>query len=176
MTTVNDIETDILVRDVRPEDAPELAELINAIIARGGTTAFQTPFTPQRLVDAYLIGPHMVSAVVAIDRETDRAEGFQILGDFGDPLADGPGDIGTYVRVDGKQRGVGTALFAATCAHARAKGLTTLNATIRADNIGGLTFYGKMGFVDHAVRHAVPLSDGTTADRVYKRYSLNSNG
>jgi len=163
------------VRDVRPEDAPELAELLNAIIARGGTTAFQTPFTPQQLADEYLIGAHMVSAVVASDRETGRAEGFQILGDFGDALAEGCGDIGTYVRIDGKQRGVGTALFAATCANARAKGLTMLNATIRGDNEGGLTFYRKMGFVDHAVRRGIPLADGTLADRVYKRFSLRNN-
>lgn len=161
------------VRDVRAEDAGELAELLNAIIARGGTTAFEEPFTPQGLSATYLIGPHMISAVVAVDRETGRFEGFQILGDFGDPMAGGTGDIGTYVRVDGKQRGVGTALFAATCANARARGVTVLNATIRGDNTGGRTFYGKMGFVDHAVRAGVPLADGTPVDRIYKRYFLN---
>ncbi len=161
------------VRDVEPEDAAELADLINAIIARGGTTAFETPFTPQGLADAYLIGPHMISAVAAFDRETGRAAGFQILGDFGDPMAQGTGDIGTYVRVDGKQRGVGTALFAATCANARARGVTTLNATIRGDNAGGLRFYGKMGFVDHAIRAAVPLAGGAPVDRIYKRFFLN---
>jgi len=172
MLTADDTQVELDVRDVRPDDAPELAELINAIIARGGTTAFQTPFTPQSLSDAYLIGPHMISAVVAVDRG-GRLEGFQILGDFGDPMAAGTGDIGTYVRVDGKQRGVGSALFAATCRNARAAGIDTLNATIRADNRGGLTFYGKMGFVDHAVNADVPLAGGTSVDRIYKRFRLN---
>ncbi len=162
----------LTVRDVCPEDAPELAELLNAIIARGGTTAFEVPFTADTLRDEYLIGPHMISCVVAVDEATGRLEGFQLLGDFGDPRAAGTGDIGTFVRVDGKQRGVGSALFAATCANARAAGVTTISAQIRADNSGGLTFYGKQGFVDHDVAPAVPLADGTPVDRIYKRYLL----
>ena len=161
------------IRSVLPEDAPELAELLNAIIARGGTTAFEQPFTPQALADEYLIGLHMVSAVVAVDRETGRAEGFQILGDFGHPLPAGWSDIGTYVRVDGKQKGVGTALFAATCANARAAGLSAINATIRGDNSGGLAFYSKSGFEEYASDPSVPLADGTPVGRVYKRYWLN---
>ena len=164
------------VRPVRPDDAPELADVINAIIARGGTTAFQKQFTAQELADAYLIGQHMFSAVVAIDRESGDAQGFQIVGDFNEPFPQDWGDIGTYVRVDGKQKGVGTALFAATSANARAQGLTAINATIRADNVGGLSYYSKMGFEDYAVDRAVPLADGTPVDRIHKRYLLKPNG
>ena len=163
----------IAVRDVRASDAPELADLFNAIIARGGTTAFEKPFTADGLRDGYLMGARTISCVVAVDDTTGRLEGFQMLGDFGDPMAAGTGDIGTFVRIDGKQRGVGRALFAATCANARAAGVGMLNASIRADNIGGLTFYTKLGFVDHAIRPAVPLADGTPVDRIYKRYALN---
>ena len=158
------------VRPVEPGDAPALADLINAIIARGGTTAFEEPFTPGHLADAYLFGPHMHSAVVALDG--DRYEGFQILGLFGDPMPEGWGDIGTFARVEGNRKGVGTALFAATCANARARGLTAINATIRGDNAGGLSFYGRMGFEDYAVDRAVPLKDGTPVDRVRKRFWL----
>ena len=165
--------SDLDIRDVRAEDAPELAELINAIIARGGTTAFEQPFTAEALRDTYLIGPQMVSAVAAVDGTSGRIEGFQILGDFGDDLPEGVADIGTYVSVDGKQRGVGRALFAVTCANARAAGLDAINATIRADNVGGLTYYGKMGFIDHSVKPALPLTDGTAVERICKRYALN---
>ncbi len=68
--------------------------------------------------------------------------------------------------------GAGTALFKATCDHARSIGLKALNATIRADNLGGLTYYGKMGFVDYKVDKAVPLNDGRLVDRISKRYLL----
>jgi len=160
------------VRPVRDEDADELAELLNEIIARGGTTALQEPFTGAALAQAYLTGPDVICCFVAVDRETGRLEGFQTLGRYPDLPAD-VGDIGTFARVGGTQRGVGSALFAATRAEAKARGLAEINATIRADNVGGLTFYGRMGFADHSVMKDVPLSDGTPVDRVRKRYPLD---
>ena len=39
----------IAMRPVTSADAAELAELLNAIIARGGTTALQQAFTPERV-------------------------------------------------------------------------------------------------------------------------------
>ena len=163
----------VTVRPVTSADAPELAELLNAIIARGGTTALQEPFTPERLDQNYLTGPEVLSCVVAVDDETGRLEGFQTLIRMAH-LPEGWGDIGTFARVDGIQRGVGTALFAATCERARALGLPAINAEIRADNSGGLTFYGKMGFEDYRVDAARPLKDGTPMDRMHKRYILNA--
>jgi L-amino acid N-acyltransferase YncA len=163
----------LTVRTVTSADAPELAELLNAIIARGGTTALEQPFTPERLDEKYLTGPNVISCVVAVDDETGRLEGFQTL--ITEPhLPGGWGDIGTFTRVDGIQRGVGSALFAATRDRARAQGLEAINAEIRADNSGGLTFYGKMGFEDYRVERARPLKDGTPMDRLFKRYVLNS--
>ena len=55
---------------------------------------------------------------------------------------------------------------------ARSIGLKALNATIRADNVSGLTYYGKMGFVDYKVDKAVALKDGQLVDRISKRYVL----
>ncbi len=159
------------IRDAAPGDALELAELLNAIIAQGGTTALEEAFTPERLAQAYLIGPSVLCCFVAVGRESGRLEGFQTLGRYPDLPAD-IGDIGTFARIDGKQRGVGSALFAATRQRARQLGLSGINATIRADNVGGLTFYGKMGFTDHSIARAVPLKDGRLVDRVSKRFSL----
>jgi L-amino acid N-acyltransferase YncA len=161
---------DLTVRAVTADDAAELAELLNAIIARGGTTALQQPFTAQRLADAYLTGPEVICCFVAEDA-AGQLLGFQTLGRY-PGLPDGWGDIGTFTRVGGVQRGVGTALFAATRAEARRQGLAGLNATIRADNAGGLAFYARMGFADHSRTQAVPLADGTPVDRVHKRFPL----
>lgn len=161
----------LFVRPVRDSDAAELADLLNAIIARGGTTALEEPFTAQRLAAAYLTGPKVICCFVAEDA-AGRLAGFQTLGRDPD-LPDGWGDIGTFARVDGTQRGVGTALFAATVAYARQAGLAGVNATIRADNTGGLAFYGRMGFRDHDVTPAVPLKDGAPVDRIHKRLSLD---
>jgi L-amino acid N-acyltransferase YncA len=161
----------LIVRPVAPDDAPALADLLNAVIARGGTTALEAPFTPDHLADTYLSGPNVHICLVAVDMVTGRIEGFQTLGRY-PGLPDDVGDIGTFARVDGVQRGIGSALFAEMAERARALGLSAINATIRADNAGGLAFYTKQGFIDHAVTLAVPLSDGTPVDRVHKRYPL----
>lgn len=159
------------VRPYQSDDAVEITELLNAIIARGGTTALEEAFTPAQLAETYLDGTNVLACFVAVDSTTGRIEGFQTLGRYPN-LPDDIGDIGTFARVDGKQRGVGSALFAAMVERARALGLSEINATIRTDNTGGLTFYGKQGFVDHAVTADIPLNDGTPVDRVHKRFAL----
>lgn len=160
-----------IVRQVKPDDASALADLLNAVIAQGGTTALETPFTPQALAHSYLDGPDVHACLVAVDTASGRIEGFQTLGRY-PTLPDDVGDIGTFARVDGVQRGVGSALFAAMIEAARAQGLSAINATIRADNAGGLAFYTKQGFVDHSVTNAVPLNDGAPIDRIHKRFAL----
>ncbi len=159
------------IRDVQPGDAGELAALLNAIIARGGTTALEEPFDAASLDAAYLTGPDVHCCVVAVDTATDRLEGFQTLGRRADLPAE-VGDIGTFARVDGTQRGIGTALFAATLVRARRLGLARINATIRADNDGGLAFYDKLGFTPDGISAPLPLRDGTPVARISKSFDL----
>jgi very-short-patch-repair endonuclease/L-amino acid N-acyltransferase YncA len=160
----------LIVRPVAAQDAPALADLLNAVIAAGGTTALQEPFTPEALDAAYLTGPTVHCCFVAED-EDGSLLGFQTLGRY-PGLPDDLGDIATFARIGGTQRGIGSALFAATTARATELGLSAINATIRGDNTGGLAFYTKQGFVDHDVTAGVPLKDGTPVDRVHKRFAL----
>jgi RimJ/RimL family protein N-acetyltransferase len=97
--------------------------------------------------------------------------GFQSLGRMKE-LPEGWGDIATFAAEGLTGRGIGSALFAATRAKALALGLHRINARIRADNTGGLTYYSRMGFVDYHVDRAVPLADGTPVDRVFKQLAL----
>jgi L-amino acid N-acyltransferase YncA len=158
------------IRPVRDADAPVLADLLNEIIARGGTTALEEPFAPEALAKYMLTGSDVICCFVAQDNE-GRLGGFQSLVRSGS-LPDGVGDIATFSRVGWVQKGTGSLLFAATRQAAKEKGLVAINATIRADNSGGLAFYGRLGFADHGISHAVPLRNGTPVDRVSKRYML----
>jgi L-amino acid N-acyltransferase YncA len=158
------------VRATVRADASALADLLNEIIAAGGTTAYETPFTPETFADAHIDGPAVITSMIAEDGDGSPM-GFQILL-ASDKLAPGWGDIGTFARRGSTARGIGSALFAATKAAAIAVGLKAINATIRADNTGGLAFYARMGFVDYAVMRAVPLADGTPVDRISRRYDL----
>lgn len=162
----------LTVRPVAADDAAELADLLNAVIAAGGTTALQDPYTPEALDAAYLTGPNVHCCFVAED-EDGTLLGFQTLGRY-PGLPEDVGDIGTFARIGGTQRGIGSALFAATAKRATELGLTAINATIRGDNTGGLAFYTKQGFVDHGVTEGVALKDGTPVDRVHKRFALEA--
>ena len=163
----------IHVRPARPDDAPALCAFLNEIIRIGGTTAHQTPFTPKSFAEHYLEGPGFVSCFVAED-ENGEPCAFQGL-ERSDGIPKDWADIGTFSRPGNKVKGAGTALFEATRDHARSIGFKALNATIRADNVGGLTYYGRMGFTDYKIDKAVPLSDGRLVDRISKRYLLDAD-
>jgi RimJ/RimL family protein N-acetyltransferase len=113
--------------------------------SRAETTAVEEPFTPDALATRLLIGPDVICCFVAVRRATRQLMGFQSL-ERSHGLPDDIGDIGTFVRVGLTQRGVGSMLFTATRTEAQRKKLQAINATIRADNIGGHAFYDRNGF------------------------------
>jgi very-short-patch-repair endonuclease/L-amino acid N-acyltransferase YncA len=162
----------LTVRPVEADDAAELAELLNAVIAAGGTTALEVPFTPEGLAETYLTGPNVLCCFVAED-DDGTLLGFQTLGRT-PGLPDDVGDIATFAAVGATRRGIGSELLEATGPRAVELGLTAINATIRSDNVGGLAFYAGQGFEDHSVTEGVPLRDGTLVDRVHKRLALAS--
>jgi L-amino acid N-acyltransferase YncA len=128
----------LTTRRATPDDAAAIAALINEIIKVGGTTAYETAFDRESADHEFISGPHVISCVLA---ESDgELLGFQIL--FGsteeEPQPDGWAAIGTYARVGQTRGGVGRALFEETKQAARAAGVRTIDATIRADNTGGL--------------------------------------
>jgi RimJ/RimL family protein N-acetyltransferase len=159
------------IRAAVSADAAELADLINPIIRAGGTTAIEIEFSPASIDQAEISGPSVICCHVAIDRDSGEIVAFQTLGRY-PGLPPDVADIGTFARIDRKQSGAGSALFAATRACALAAGLSAINATIRADNTGGLAYYSKQGFIDHSVSKGVPLASGRLVDRIHKRFEL----
>ncbi len=159
----------MIVRNAAPGDAGAMAALLNAIIVLGGTTAHQHPKTEAQVRADYIDGPEALTCVVA--EEDGRVIGFQAVGVW-PGLPEGWGDIGTFVAPGVQAKGTGAALFAATCAAVREKGLATLNATIRADNVPGLAYYGRIGFVDYAHDPDWALEDGRKVGRVSRRFDL----
>ncbi len=160
------------VRPATRTDAPAMADLINAIITPGGTTAYEDPFDPAALDAEFISLPQLVSCFVA--EEDGVIAGFQSLtrAFADDPLPDNWASIATFTRIGLTQRGAGSALFAQTLRAAREAGITTIDATIRADNTGGLAFYSRLGFGDYAALRAVPLKNGTPVDRIRKRFDI----
>jgi L-amino acid N-acyltransferase YncA len=160
------------IRPAQDGDAQELTLLLNEIIARGRTTALEEPFAVDTLASTMLFGNDVIGCFVAVDRATGKLLGFQSLLKY-HGVGDGIADIATFAHIGLTRKGLGSALFLATRTTARQNGVKVINATIRADNIGGLAFYARVGFVDHDIQRAVPLHDGTPVDRISKLYVLS---
>ncbi len=157
----------MIIRPARISDAAPLTEILNAVIDIGGTTAYQTAVEPG-FFDPLIDSGDPKTFLHVAESETGL-EGMQWVRPM-EPTD--MGSIATFARPGTTQRGIGTALFQTTFAASMAAGYRVLDATIRADNRGGLAYYTKMGFKDHSMTKDAPLSDGTLVDRVHKRMVL----
>lgn len=155
----------MIVRGALPKDASGMAELLNDIIAIGGTTAYQQPTTEAKTRGHAIDGPDVLSAVVA--EEDGRIMGWQSVEQF-----EGEPHIGTYVRPGLQAKGTGAAMFAQTLAALRARNVSCIIASIRADNAPGLAYYARIGFRDIGEEPDFALDDGRKVGRVHRRFDL----
>jgi len=146
-----------------------MADILNCIIAIGGTTAHQHAVTISNVTKWYINGPALITCHVA--ELVDAVIGFQAV-DRSTALPKGWGDIATFVAPGTQAKGIGASLFAATQSVAQAAGLQTLNATIRADNVPGLAYYARIGFTDYAHDPDWALADGSRTGRISRRFNL----
>ncbi|NTE86014.1 GNAT family N-acetyltransferase [Agrobacterium rubi] len=109
----------------------------------------KTPRDIETIVRVYLQREDNIECTVAENVE-GRILGFQSLTHArpGNPygVAEGWGIIGTHVSPAAARQGVGSALFRATLAAAKAAELENIDASIGADNLLGQAYYEAMGF------------------------------
>jgi L-amino acid N-acyltransferase YncA len=153
------------LRRPTPADAQAMADLLNEIIAIGGTTAHQQPKTTADIRQDYIDGTDVRTTILAEDQ--GRILGFQSIILYHDEM-----HVGTFVQPGLQARGLGGAMFAETCAQARVAGLTTICAAIRADNIPGLAYYARIGFRDTGSDPTFALDDGRVVGRIYRAFTL----
>jgi L-amino acid N-acyltransferase YncA len=159
---------DLTVRPAAAYDSRAMARLLNAIIETGGTTAMTRPVDPDEIT-AWTRAPR---AAWHVAEQAGGIVGFQWI-EPSDILPTEVAAIATFTAQGQTGLGIGSALFAATEPAARALGYAWINADIRADNAGGLAYYQSRGFRDWRRVEGVRLSDGTTVDKVCKRYDLD---
>lgn len=160
----------IHIRRAGDMDAGPMAELLNAIIAQGGTTALTQPVTRSDLATKMAAHAGRNAWHLAED-DAGAVLGFQWIAP-NDALPPEAADIATFVQIGRTQLGIGSSLFGETCAAARQLGYRWINATIRADNAGGLAYYQSRGFEPYGRQTDITLADGTRVDRVLSRYDL----
>ncbi|MEX3316148.1 N-acetyltransferase family protein [Sulfitobacter sp. PS-8MA] len=158
----------IHIRRAGTLDTRAMAELLNAIIAKGGTTAMTAPVTPREL-QGWMAAPD--SAWHLAEDSSGSLKGFQYIEPHPD-LPEGGVDVATFVRLGETGLGIGSALFEQTKQAARALGYRHIHAIIRADNAGGLAYYQSRGFEDFKRLPNSKLADGSRVDRIWKRFEL----
>ena len=160
----------IHVRPAHVLDARDMAAILSEIIAIGGTTAITGTITGDDIADWMRAHPG-ASAWHVAETEAGEILGFQWI-EPADYLPPGAADISTFARRGRQGLGIGSKLFEATKAAARRLGYDWINANIRADNHGGLTYYQSRGFEEYGRLNGYRMADGTVVDKILKRYDL----
>jgi L-amino acid N-acyltransferase YncA len=155
----------MIIRPATASDAFAMTQILNQIIAIGGTTAHETPKSAQQVLADYVTGPDVLSSVVTLVE--DRLIGWQSVGRWQDEA-----HIGTFVAPDVQAKGAGAAMFALTCDTVQKAGVPYLVASIRADNEPGLRYYARMGFTDFASEPHFALSTGQIVGRIHRRLDV----
>ncbi len=158
----------IHIRRAGPLDASAMAELLNQIITKGGTTAYTSLFTSE-MIRSKLSTPDAIWHLA--EAEDGAVLGFQWIEPHPDLDADST-DIATFVKIGVTGLGVGSALFQKTLSVARTNGYRFVNAIIRADNDSGLAYYQSRGFENYRRLTNQTLDDGQVVDKIWKRYDL----
>jgi L-amino acid N-acyltransferase YncA len=158
------------VRRAGDLDAREMAQLLNEIIHIGGTTAYTEDVSAKTIKNWLRKSPDQAVWHVAEDA-SGTILGFQYIKP-NPALPPEACDIATFVRVGQTGLGIGSKLFDKTAQEARLSGYKWINATIRADNESGLTYYQSRGFEDYATQKNIALGNGLTVDKVSKRFDL----
>lgn len=133
-----------MIRPARPDDAPAIAAIWNAII-RDTTITFTTAEKdPAALATDIAAG---APVFVATDPDGATPLGFAI----GFQFRGGPGYAHTYehsvhVTDAARGRGVGRALMVALEERLRADGIHSLFAGVSGDNAAGVAFHAAIGF------------------------------
>lgn len=139
---------DLLIREVRPDDAEAVVRVFNPIIETGLYTAFDTPFTVEAERNFITNFPARGVFHVAIQTDNQQIVGFQNVEPFANYTRafDHVGMIGTFVDLNCRRQGVASKLFEMTFAAAKQQHYEKLFAFVRGDNPAALATYVRHGF------------------------------
>ena len=160
----------ITVRRAISLDTGSMADLLNAIIAEGGTTAITRTVTAQDLQEWMTADGDRSAWHVALNGQ-EKVVGFQWIASA-DYLPAEAADIATFVQIGQTGLGIGSKLFDATRRAAKDLGYRWINANIRSDNEGGLIYYQSRGFVDYGVIEDYEMANGQSVNKTLKRFDL----
>lgn len=102
--------------------------------------------------------PHVVALIGGV------VVGWCDICPIGRPVYAHGGVLGMGIVEEHRGKGIGEALMRAALAQARARGMTRVELTVRADNPRAITLYRRIGFVDEGVKRKAIFVDGAYVD------------
>ena len=150
---------ELLIRDLRPEDWPEVAAIYHDGM-RSGLATFETEVPSWDDWDA----AHAIRIVAELD---ERVIGWAALGPVSSRWSyRGVAESSVYVGRDHHARGVGRALMEELIEKSEVAGVWTIQTSIFPENTASLTLHHAVGFRDVGVRERIGKRDGLWRDTV----------
>ena len=153
----------LVVRDATLADAGFIADVYNHYVRHGGATMD----TVERSVgEQQLRLASMGSREAALIAELDGVSvGFTTIRNYSDRGGYAPAcETSTYLHVDARGRGVGTALKRTAIARARNMGYHHMSARVMSTNLASIALNQKLGYEIVGVQRQVGFRDGRWID------------
>lgn len=163
-----------MIRDARPQDAPAIAALWNALI-RDTTVTFTRTEKPAAEVAA-LIGARRRDghAFLIAETATETFAGFATYGQFrGGDGYDRSMEHSIHLAPAARGQGLGRALMSALEDHARARGYHSMIAGVSGENLPGQAFHAALGYAECARIPQVGFKFGRWLDLVLMQKFLD---
>jgi phosphinothricin acetyltransferase len=150
---------ELVVRDLRPDDWPEVAAIYHDGM-RDGLATFETEVPS---MEAWL-NAHTIRVVAELD---ERVVGWAAAGPASSRWAyRGVVESSVYVARDHHGRGVGRKLMEELIARSEREGIWTIQTSIFPENVASLRLHHRVGFRMVGVRNAIGKRDGLWRDTV----------
>ena len=159
--------TPIIIRRATVADAPQVAAVLNAVIADGRFTLFDKPFSDaeeeafiaslgDRAVLHVAVANELIVGVQCVDRFASYADSVSHIA-----------HIGTWLLPERRGQGIGRRLWAESLAFARHCGYRKALIGVLAHNDQALRFYRGLGFTDIGVARDHVQLNGTFYDEIF---------
>ena len=156
MTTITKAGLPILIRPIKPEDAPLLVELFHSLSRQSVHYRFFSPikYLPHEMLARFTqIDYDRDMALVAMDNTQPKEKMLGVARFFGDP--DGKKvEFAVAVGDPWQGKGIGVALMERLIAIAKENGVEFMNGEVLAENTHMLAMTRKLGFSDSRMPHS----------------------
>jgi len=157
----------MLVRKATVNDARQVADVMNSVIAEGKYTIFDRPFSEEEEINFIsTLGIRSALHVAEIDGEITGVQSIDLLTDLAASVQH-VATMGTWLRLGCRGLGIGRSLAEESFCFARSHDYRKILIQVLADNHRALRFYRSLGFCDIGIARQHVRLAGVFYDEVY---------